>query len=107
MVLLVQESQGHFPGVNGEEHQQVHCPMPLIVELLLLDRTGDRSADRVTSQDLEVGDLIDTYHPDPLSGQAIRIPIAPKDLLCSSFEPGVQAGGLPIARAMRLQIDVM
>src|SRR5712692_8076678 len=77
--------------------------MPGIGELLLFDRTWDGSADGVTFQDLEGGDLIDTYHPDALFSQPKRIPIAPKDLLRSLFEPGIQASRLPIAGAMGLQ----
>ena len=81
--------------------------MPRIVELLLLDRPGDRPAKRLPLQDLERGDLIDTNHPDALFGQPLRIPVAPQDLLRSLLEPGIQAGRLPVPSAMRLQIDVV
>ena len=54
----------------------------------------------MTLQDLEGGDFIDTHDPDALFCQPGRIPIAPKDLLRSLFELGIQAGRLPIAGAM-------
>ena len=60
----------------------------------------------MTLQDLEGGDLIDTHDPDAPICQPGRIPIAPKDLLRSLFEPGIQTSRLPIAGAMRLQIDI-
>src|SRR5271169_4665565 len=93
--------------MNDQEHQHIHCPVTGIVELLLLDGSGDGSADGVTFQNLKGWNLIDTYHPDALFSQTIRIPIAPKDLRCSFLEPGIQASGLPIAGALRLQIDIM
>ena len=105
IVVLRQEDQLHQPGMHHQEHQHVHCSMPCIVELLLLNRPWDRSADGMTLQDLEGGDFIDTHDPDALFCQPGRIPIAPKDLLRSLFELGIQAGRLPIAGAMRLQID--
>ena len=74
--------------------------MPSIVELLLLNRAGDRPAKGLTLQNLEGRDLIDTNDPDALFRQSLRIPIAPKDLLRSLFEPGIQTGRLPISGAM-------
>ncbi len=90
----------------SQEHQHVHCPVPDVVELLLLDRSRDRSADRTTLQYLECRDFIDTHYPDALFRKPSRISIAPKDLLRSFLESGIQARRLPIAGAMRLQIDV-
>ena len=107
MIVLRQEYQFHQPGMHYQEHQHVHCPMPGVVKLLLLDRSRDRSADRITLQDLESWDFIDTHHPDALFCQPSRIPIAPKDLLRSLFEPGIQPRRLPIAGAMGLQIDIV
>ena len=85
-VVLRQEGQLHQPAMHHQEHQHVHRPVPGVVELLLLDRPWDRPADRVTLQDLEGRDLIDTHHPDALFGQPRRIGIAPKDLLRSLLE---------------------
>ncbi len=62
-------------------------------------------ADGVTFQHLEGRDLIDTHDPDALFRQPSRISIAPKDLLRSLFELGIQPSGLPVAGAMGLQID--
>ena len=106
MIILRQEYQIHQPGMHYQEYQHVHCPMPGVVELLLLDRSRDRSADRSTLQDLESWDFIDTHHPDAVSCKPSRIPIAPKDLLRSLFELSIQARCLPIAGAMGLQIDI-
>src|ERR1700722_376243 len=107
MVVLCQQCQLHQSAMHHQEYQHIRRPMPGIIELLLLDGPWDRSADRVTLQDLEGRDLIHTHHPDALVGKPIRISIAPKDLLRSFFEPGIQTGGLPIAGAMGLQIDIV
>src|SRR5208337_4904369 len=50
MIILRQEYQIHQPGMHYQEYQHVHCPVPCVVELLLLDRSRDRSADRITLQ---------------------------------------------------------
>src|SRR5208283_637648 len=76
-------------------------------ELLLFDGPWNRSADRVTLQDLESRYLIDTHDPDALLGKSRRIRIAPKDLLRPLLEPGIQPRRLPIPSPMRLQIDIM
>src|SRR5271157_619244 len=107
VVVLRQEYQLHQPGMHYQEHQHVHGPMSGVVELLLLDRPWDRSADWVTLQDLEGRDFIDAHDPDALLGKSIRIPIAPKDLLRPLREPGIEASRLPVAGAMGLQIDVL
>ena len=88
MVVLRQEYQLHQPSMHHQEHQHVHGPMSGVVELLLLDRPLDRSANWVTLQDLEGRDFIDAHNPDALLGKSIRIPIAPKDLLRPLLEPG-------------------
>src|SRR5215204_5401587 len=54
------------PSILDQEHPQVHRPVPGVVELLLLDRSRNRSPDGVTLQDLESRDLIDTHHPKAL-----------------------------------------
>src|SRR5271170_7200785 len=107
MIVLRQEYQFHQPRMHYQEHQHVHGAMPSIIELLLLDRSRDRSADGVTLQDLEGGNFVDAHHPDALCCQSRRIPIAPKDLLRSLLEPGIHPGCLPIAGAMGLQIDIV
>ena len=107
VVIGVQESEFHQPRMNDQEHQHVHGAVPRIVEFLLFDGTGYRSADGYTFQDLESGDLIDTHHPDALFGQPRGMRIAPQNLLRSLFEGRVQAGGLPITSAMGLQSDIV
>src|ERR1700684_1856799 len=106
MVVRLQEYQLHQPAMHDQEHQHVDRPMPDVVELLLLDRPRDRSADRPTLQDLEGRDLIDTHHPDALFGKPSRIRVAPKDLLRPLLEPGIEPRRLPVAGAMGLQIDL-
>lgn len=81
--------------------------MPRVIEFLLLNRAGDRSADGFSFQHLKGGDLIDADNPHALFGQACRIPIAPQDLLRSLLEPDIQACRLPVTGAVRLQIDIM
>ena len=93
--------------MHHQEHQHVHGPMPSIVELLVLNRAGDRPAKGLTLQNLEGRDLIDTNDPDALFSQSLRIPIAPKDLLRSLFEPGIQTGRLSISGAIGLQIHIV
>jgi len=77
IVVLRQECQLHQPRMHHQEHQHVHGPMPSIVELLVLNRAGDRPAKGLTLQNLEGRDLIDTNDPDALFSQSLRIPIAP------------------------------
>src|SRR5450759_1211292 len=93
--------------MHDQEHQHSHRPMSGIIELLLLDRPWNRSADRVTLQDLESRDLIDTDHPDALVGKSSRIGIAPKDLLRSLLEAGVEPSRLPIPSPMGLQLSLI
>jgi hypothetical protein len=104
-IVVRQERQLHQPAMDHQEYQHVDCPMPDVVELLLLDRPRNRSTDRVTLQDLEGRDLIDTYHPDALFGKPSRVGIAPKDLLRPLLEPGIQSSRLPVAGATGLQIN--
>src|SRR5512140_203790 len=104
-IVVRQERQFHQTAMDHQEHQHVDRPMPDVVELLLLDRPRDRSADRLTLRDLKGRDLIDTYHPDALFGKPSRIGIAPKDLLRPLLEPGIQASRLPVAGAVWLQIN--
>src|SRR5262249_14938815 len=92
--------------MHHQEHQHIDGPMTDVVELLLFDRPRDRSTDRTTLQYLKGRDLIDTHYPDALFGKSSRIRIAPKDLLRPFPEPGVQPCRLPVAGAMRLQIDI-
>src|SRR5213078_178628 len=62
--------------------------------------------DRGTLQHLVVGLLIDGNHPDALAGQPFRIGIAPKDLLRSLLELGVETRCLPVAGTVWLQVRV-
>src|SRR5712691_7850534 len=107
LVVRLQEYQLHEPRMDYQEHQHIHGAMPRVVKLLMLNRTGDRSADRVSFQHLKGWNLIDTHGPDALFRQPRRIAIAPKDLLRSLFEPGVQPWRLPVAGTMGLQIDII
>ena len=106
-IVLRKKGQFHHPAMHDQEHQHVHRPVPGIIELLLFDRPWNRSADRVSFQNLISWNLIDTHHPDALFGKSRRIPIAPKDLLRPLLELGVEPRRLPVPSPMRLQIDIM
>jgi len=106
-VLRVLYGHLHPPGVDDQEQQQIDRPMPGVLEFLLLDRTWDRPPQRVSLQDLKIRDLIDRQGPDAPTGQPFRIPIAPKHLLRSLFEPGVEASRLPVAAPMWLQVYIV
>jgi hypothetical protein len=106
-IVARQEGQLHQPAMHDKEHQHVDRPVPGVIELLLLDRPGNRSPDRGTLQDLEGWDLIDAHHPDALLGQPCRIPVAPKHLLRPLLEPGVQPGRLPVPSPVGLQVNVV
>lgn len=107
LIVRFQEHQLHDPGMNYQKHQHIDGPVPGVIELLLLNRPGDRTADRLSFQYLKGGDFIDAYNPDALLRQPCRIPIAPKDLLRSLFEPVIQMGRFPVTSAMGLQIDIV
>ncbi len=105
-VLLGLDRHLHPPRVDDQEEQQVDCAVPGVLELLLLDKTRNRSPDRATLQNLVVGHLIRRHRPDALASQPFRIAIAPKNLLRPLLELGVEAGGLPVAGAVRLQVHI-
>src|SRR5215475_8730223 len=107
MVIRLQEYQFHEASVNYQEHQHILGAMPLVIKFLLLDRTRDRAADRLTFQYLEVRDLINAHDPDALFRQPSRISIAPQHLLRSLFEPRIQPSCFPVAGAMGLQTDIV
>ena len=62
-------------------------------------------ADRDPFQDLAVGHLVGTHHPDPAPGQPLGLGIAPEHLLRPLLEPGVEAACPPVACPMGLQVD--
>src|SRR5918992_5444442 len=106
-VFFLHDYRLHVARVNDQEYQDVDGPMACVFKLLLLDRTGNRTADRRAFQDLVIGDLIDADIPQPLLGQAIGMAVAPQHFLGPLFELGIPARRFPIARAMRLQIHLM
>jgi hypothetical protein len=105
-VLAVLGRHLHPSTVDDQEEQQVDRAVAGVLELLLLDRAGDGSPDRVTFQHLVVGLLVHGHHPDALAGQPFRIGIAPKDLLRPLLELFVETRRLPVAGPVRLQVCV-
>ena len=97
----------HPSAVNDQEDQDVHRAVPRVIELALRDRAGNRRPARMSFQDLEVGLLIGTDHPEAPPGQPHSVGVAPKHLLGTFLELSVDAGGPPIPRAVRLEIHVM
>jgi hypothetical protein len=63
--------------------------------------------DRMTFQNLEVGLLIGTDHPEAPPGQLLGVGVAPENLLGTLLEQGVDARRPPIPRAVRLEIHAV
>ena len=105
--LGVEANRLHSSAMNDQEDQDVDRAMPRIIELALRDRAGNRRPARMSFQDLEVGLLIGTDHPEAPPSQPLSVGVAPKDLLGTCLELSVDAGGPPIPRAVRLEIHVM
>lgn len=105
--LGLEASRLHAPAMNDQEGQDIDRAVPRIIELALCDRAGDRRPGRMSFQDLEVGLLIDTDHPEAATGQSLRVGVAPKDLLGTLLEPSVDAGCPPIPRAVWLEVYSM
>ena len=95
----------HLAGMNDQEHEDVHCTMPEIVELLLLDRAWNAASDWNSFQNLAVGHLVGAHHPDPAPGQSLGFGIAPEHLLRPLLELSVEATCPPVACPMGLQVD--
>ena len=106
-VFSVHDHRLHPPGVNGQEDQDVNGPVARVLELLLFNRTGDRSANRTPFQDLAIGDLINADIPKPLRGQALGVAVAPQHFLGPLLELRIPPCRFPIACAVRLQVDVV
>src|SRR4029077_18061726 len=92
--------------VHDEEKQDIDRPVSRVIVLALFDRAGDRRPARVSFQDLEVGLLVGTDHPDALPGQSRGVPIAPEDLLGTLLEPGVDPSRAPVQSAMWLEVHL-
>ena len=88
-VFFLHDYRLHVAPVNGQEYQDVDGPMACVFKLLLLDRTGNRTADRRAFQDLVIGDLINADIPQPLLGQARGIAVAPARCLNSASQRAV------------------
>jgi len=76
----------HLSAVNDQEEQDVDRAVPRVIELTLRDRAGDRMPDGMSFQDLEVGFLIGTDHPEAPPGQPLGVGVAPEDLLGTLLE---------------------
>jgi hypothetical protein len=97
----------HPAVVNDREVQNVDRPMPGVLELLLFDRAGDRSTDRVAFKNLMIGNLIGADHPIALLDQARGVGVAPQDFLGPLLETDIQASRPPVTGPVRLQVDVV
>src|SRR5205823_2039994 len=84
-----------LPGMDDQEVQDVDRAVPRIVELHLLDGTGDAAANRHPLQDLAIGHLVGTDDPDPKSGRnlaGVILSVVAREsrggwLLCGYFTP--------------------
>jgi hypothetical protein len=106
-IFMVQDGHLHAAGMDNQEQQQVDRPMADVFELPLLDRPWNSSSDRSAFQNLEIRDLIYRHRPEALPCQPGSVSIAPEYSFGSLLELGIQAGGLPIPRTMRLQIYLL
>ena len=106
-VIGLQAGRHHLAAVDHEEGQDADRAVPGVLELLLLDRAGDRPADRAAFEHLLVGHLVGADDPDLLPGQPFGVGVAPEHLLGPLLEPGVQPGGPPVAGPVRLEIDAV
>jgi hypothetical protein len=85
-IFFIHDHGCHPARVNDQEHQDVNGPVARVLELLLLDRTGNRSAERTPFQDLAIGNLINADIPQPLRGQALGMAVAPQHFLSPVLE---------------------
>src|SRR6266849_142212 len=89
-VLGLQKSHCHLTRVNHQKHQHVDGAMPSVIKLLPFHRTRNGAPERFAFQHLEVGDLIDTNHPQALRGQISGISVTPQHFLRPRLEFGIQ-----------------
>jgi hypothetical protein len=101
------ESSFHPATMHDQKQQHVDCAMPSICKLLLLDRAGDGSTNRLAFNGLQIRHLINADDPKAAANQALGIGIAPQDLLRALLEQRVQVRCFPIACAMRLQVHLV
>ena len=106
-VVGLQAGRLHLPRMDHQEGQDVDRAVAGVLELLLLDRAGDRPADRAAFQHLEVGHLVGADDPDPLLGQSFGVGVAPEHLLGPLLEPGVESGGPPVPSPVRLEVNAV
>ena len=59
-----------------------------VLELLLLDRAGDRPADRATLQHLLVGHLVGADHPIALPGEPVGVGVAQRTFSARCLNSG-------------------
>src|SRR6185369_10677206 len=87
----------HPPGVDGQADDAVHGAVPRVVELPLLDRAGDGPADRVSFEDLEVGDLVGTADRVASATDPLGVARAPGEPPVASPEAVVEPPRPPVA----------
>src|SRR5512132_1087587 len=108
-VLAVVPSEAeaaHLARGDDEHGQKVHRPVPDGLELLALDLAAThRLRSAAAFEHLDVRLLVDTEHDLALRGQNQSVFVAPEDLRGALDERCVELRGLPVARAMGLQVS--
>jgi hypothetical protein len=106
--ILALRAEGlHLSGWDNQKQQHVDSAMADVLKLLLLHGAGDGASNWVALEGLEIGHLVRADNPKSFSHQSVGVGIAPQNLLGTVFEVGIHTGRLPIAGAMRLQIDLV
>ncbi len=80
--------------------------MSPVVECLLCNGARDRTPERGAFQNLHSGHLVNAHHPPAGVSQADGLGIAPQHLFGTDPDVVIQAGSLPIPRAMRSQVHL-
>lgn len=97
----------HASAVGRQKHQRVDRAVADVLELLPLDQPRNRPTNWMALQSLQVRHLIDTDDPNAVLCQRLSMGIAPQDRRRPGQKLLIQSGRLPVARAMRLQIDFL
>src|SRR5437879_6374905 len=95
----------HLAARRDQQQQQVDRALADVFILLLFEMTRKDAPERLALPNLEIGNLVHAYHPQPLGSQIRGMAGAPEDLRGTLLELNIQAGSLPVARAVRPPID--
>src|SRR5205823_13328726 len=106
-VLLIQADYLHPSTVDKQKHQQIDGAMAHVLEFPLLDRSRNRSPNRLAFENLEVWNFVYAHDPLPSLGQFHGIRIAPEHLFSSVLELFVQVAGFPVARSVGMKVHAL